>query len=167
MIELVPMAYRIVNDVDARQQAEWDAGRSTAQSPVSGRKDGIATSASAAGGGGGGSVSASGSVGGRSGNAVKGSGAAAVAGGRRMDEEEERDAVFWRLEGLGYRVGQGLVERFVFPSSLFMLNLLLLLPCDSSHIFISQSPRTSEANLTPKLADSPAIDRASRILWIV
>ena len=29
-----------------------------------------------------------------------------------MDEEEERDAVFFRLEMLGYRVGQGLVERY-------------------------------------------------------
>lgn len=26
-------------------------------------------------------------------------------------DEETRDAVFWRLDGLGYRVGQGLVER--------------------------------------------------------
>ncbi|KAK1832276.1 E3 SUMO-protein ligase pli1 [Podospora conica] len=33
-------------------------------------------------------------------------------GGTAMDEEEERDAVFFRLERLGYRVGQGLVERF-------------------------------------------------------
>lgn len=34
-------------------------------------------------------------------------------GGRRLlDEDEERDAVFYRLEMLGYRVGQGLVERF-------------------------------------------------------
>lgn len=32
---------------------------------------------------------------------------------RKMDEEEERDAVFFRLEILGYRVGQGLVERCV------------------------------------------------------
>jgi hypothetical protein len=30
---------------------------------------------------------------------------------RKMDEDEERDAVFYRLETLGYRVGQGLVER--------------------------------------------------------
>lgn len=30
----------------------------------------------------------------------------------RMDEDEERDAVFYRLESLGYRVGQGLVERY-------------------------------------------------------
>ena len=29
----------------------------------------------------------------------------------KMDDEEEREAVFLRLESLGYRVGQGLVER--------------------------------------------------------
>ncbi|KAH6627678.1 transport protein particle component [Chaetomium tenue] len=29
-----------------------------------------------------------------------------------MDEEDERGAVFWRLERIGYRVGQGLAERF-------------------------------------------------------
>ena len=38
-------------------------------------------------------------------------------GTRKMDEEEERDAVFYRLEMLGYRVGQGLVERFVLSLS--------------------------------------------------
>jgi hypothetical protein len=32
-----------------------------------------------------------------------------------MDEEDERGAVFWRLERIGYRVGQGLVERYVKP----------------------------------------------------
>ncbi len=44
---------------------------------------------------------------------VGGGGGAAQNGlsGRKMDEEEERDAVFFRLEMLGYRVGQGLVER--------------------------------------------------------
>ncbi|EQL00180.1 Transport protein particle (TRAPP) component [Ophiocordyceps sinensis CO18] len=31
---------------------------------------------------------------------------------RRADEDEELDAVHFRLESLGYRVGQGLVERF-------------------------------------------------------
>lgn len=30
-----------------------------------------------------------------------------------LDDEEEREAMFYRLETLGYRVGQGLVERFV------------------------------------------------------
>ncbi|KAK4165412.1 trafficking protein particle complex subunit 6B [Cladorrhinum sp. PSN259] len=29
-----------------------------------------------------------------------------------LDEDEEREAVFFRLESIGYRVGQGLVERF-------------------------------------------------------
>ncbi|KAH8600783.1 transport protein particle component [Bisporella sp. PMI_857] len=33
-----------------------------------------------------------------------------LAGG--LDEDELRDAAFYRLENLGYRVGQGLVERF-------------------------------------------------------
>lgn len=33
-------------------------------------------------------------------------------GTEKMEEDEERDAVFYRLEMLGYRVGQGLVERF-------------------------------------------------------
>jgi hypothetical protein len=37
-----------------------------------------------------------------------------------VDEDEAREAVFHRLEGLGYRVGLGVVERWVqfpfFPS---------------------------------------------------
>ncbi|KAI4235139.1 MAG: hypothetical protein L6R40_006538 [Gallowayella cf. fulva] len=33
-------------------------------------------------------------------------------GSKQVDEEEQREAVFRRLDGLGYRVGQGLVERF-------------------------------------------------------
>ncbi|KAK4197453.1 putative trafficking protein particle complex subunit 6B [Triangularia verruculosa] len=32
--------------------------------------------------------------------------------GGTVDEDEEREAVFYRLEGIGYRVGRGLVERF-------------------------------------------------------
>lgn len=45
---------------------------------------------------------------------VGGGGGGGMSGGdlEKMDEEEERDAVFFRLEGLGYRVGQGLLERF-------------------------------------------------------
>lgn len=35
------------------------------------------------------------------------------------DEDEERsEDVMWRLDALGYRVGQGLVERYAFPSSI-------------------------------------------------
>ena len=33
---------------------------------------------------------------------------------RPVDEEEQREAAFRRLETLGYRVGQGLVERYVW-----------------------------------------------------
>ena len=32
-------------------------------------------------------------------------------GGKSADDEEQREAAFRRLETLGYRVGQGLVER--------------------------------------------------------
>ena len=32
-------------------------------------------------------------------------------GHKPIDEDEQRDAAFRRLETLGYRVGQGLVER--------------------------------------------------------
>lgn len=32
-------------------------------------------------------------------------------GGTSADDEEQREAAFRRLETLGYRVGQGLVER--------------------------------------------------------
>lgn len=31
--------------------------------------------------------------------------------GDKMEEEELREATFYRLESLGYRVGQGLAER--------------------------------------------------------
>ncbi|PBP22800.1 putative bet3 family protein [Diplocarpon rosae] len=82
MIELVPMAYRVVNEVDSTPSSTTTS------------KDGKA-----------GHESVGSSVAKSSGGNVSGS-------GRKMDEEEERDAVFFRLEMLGYRVGQGLVERF-------------------------------------------------------
>ncbi|KAI6710663.1 hypothetical protein PZA11_002838 [Diplocarpon coronariae] len=86
LIELVPMAYRVVNEVD-----------STSSTGTS--KDGK--------GGKAGHESVGSGVAKSSGGNVSGNGS-----GRKMDEEEERDAVFFRLEMLGYRVGQGLVERF-------------------------------------------------------
>ena len=42
-----------------------------------------------------------------------GSGGGVGHNGEELDEEEEREAVFYRLEMLGYRVGQGLAERYV------------------------------------------------------
>ncbi len=108
MIEIVPMAYRIVNEVDDQNDDR----------AVYAAKDNIGSVK----GGGGGSVAGTvgtGTVGG------------VGAGGRKMDEDEERDAVFFRLESLGYRVGQGLVERLVlvffsgFPSVLGVLDCIL------------------------------------------
>ena len=39
-----------------------------------------------------------------------------VGSGGIVDEEVYRDAIFFRLDGLGYRVGQGLSERYVVIS---------------------------------------------------
>jgi hypothetical protein len=93
MIELVPMAYRIVNEVDG--------------DPAVVQKDDMSVKSRAQGG------TASGD--GRTGGEINGAGA------KKMDEDEERDAVFFRLEMLGYRVGQGLVERYVLISGFWGL----------------------------------------------
>ncbi|ROV98930.1 hypothetical protein VSDG_03657 [Cytospora chrysosperma] len=78
LIEIVPMAYRVTNELEAAEAANTSDGVSSA-----------------------------------AGTATAGSLVAGAGGPRRvLDEEEERDAVFYRLETLGYRVGQGLVERF-------------------------------------------------------
>ncbi|KAG9242408.1 transport protein particle component-domain-containing protein [Calycina marina] len=83
MIELVPMAYRIVHDTTSHASLPTPT-------PVTGSEKSRSRAA--------GPVAV----------AVAGE----VAGEKKMDEEEEREAVFYRLEMLGYRVGQGLVERF-------------------------------------------------------
>lgn len=100
------MAYRIVNEVDAPSSPLTSPNPTlNASSLVQGRKD----------------KDGNGSLSVKSGTGTAGMGA----NGRKMDEDEERDAVFFRLEMLGYRVGQGLVERFVllsqFPSSPLLL----------------------------------------------
>ncbi|RFU25671.1 hypothetical protein B7463_g10659, partial [Scytalidium lignicola] len=77
MIELVPMAYRIVREVDFASSA----GHANANGMTEKERD-------------------------------KNNGESIAAASRTMEEDEERDAVFFRLENLGYRVGQGLVERF-------------------------------------------------------
>jgi hypothetical protein len=95
LIELVPLAYRLTQELDAKAVT-------TDVSSPSAAAGGDAASASGHAGG---------SVSGVGGSLT---GTAGTAGGdRKMDEDEERDAVFYRLEKLGYRVGQGLVERSV------------------------------------------------------
>lgn len=77
MIELVPMTYRVANELDASEPSSSPSLDANSSAPATG---GDASSV-------------------------------AATGSRRLDEDEERDAVFFRLEGLGYRVGLGLVER--------------------------------------------------------
>ncbi|KAI3399097.1 hypothetical protein diail_7897 [Diaporthe ilicicola] len=89
LIELVPMAYRVTNELEASASAGSSVPPTAQQGTAAADKD-VSSNAGTAGPTAGG-----------------GSGPRAV-----MDEEEERDAVFYRLETLGYRVGQGLVERF-------------------------------------------------------
>lgn len=91
LIELVPMAYRVTNELEAAS-ASTAAPAPTAPNPITSSNDSVSVSTAAA----------------------APPTTAAVPGSKRvMDEEEERDAVFYRLETLGYRVGQGLVERYV------------------------------------------------------
>ncbi|KAI1131573.1 BET3 family protein [Nemania abortiva] len=90
LIELVPMAYRIANEL---QEASDDGGSGSG----SGSKNNEGT----------GSVSTS------AGTMSTAPGTASATGRKsKLDEDEEREAVFFRLESLGYRVGLGLVERF-------------------------------------------------------
>lgn len=99
LIEIVPMAYRLVNELDAADVASSDrAALSSAAGAASGKdtKEG-------------GTAQTGGSTIGTAGTGT-GTGTGT---GRKLDEEEERDAVFYRLETLGYRVGLGLVERYV------------------------------------------------------
>ncbi|TVY38902.1 Trafficking protein particle complex subunit [Lachnellula subtilissima] len=83
MIEIVPMAWRVVGDTNGTNSGTNNTNE----------KNGNGNG----GGEGGGSLSG---------------GGAGKGGEMGEREEEERDAVFYRLEMLGYRVGQGLVERF-------------------------------------------------------
>ncbi|OTB06916.1 hypothetical protein M426DRAFT_318624 [Hypoxylon sp. CI-4A] len=93
LIEIVPMTYRITNEIDAAASSSSSvADLSSGGSPEArSNSNGAVDTASAS-------------------NAT--TGAVDGTGSRRLDEDEERDAVFFRLDGLGYRVGLGLVERF-------------------------------------------------------
>lgn len=131
MIELVPMAYRVTNELDAASASNPNlpppaaAGQHQQQQAQPSSAD---------------SVSAAGTTG-----TVPPPGAGAR---RVMDEEEERDAVFYRLEMLGYRVGQGLVERYVlFPrpwgSSIFWAQRR---PCLGSFLLEDRRERRKSAH---------------------
>jgi hypothetical protein len=91
LIELVPMAYRITADL-AQREEEW----------IHGSKPKRLSGTSGA------SNDASSTV---AGGTVQGTEGGPVGGTATVDEEEAREAVFHRLESLGYRVGLGVVER--------------------------------------------------------
>ena len=84
LIELVPLAHRTAADVTAREEA---CTSGPARDETAGQQQ-AGTAAS-------------------SGKARIATTAAAV------DDDETREAAFYRLEKLGYRVGQGVVERCV------------------------------------------------------
>jgi len=88
LIELVPMAYRLAHEIDGGK-SDGLAGFGEGEVPGQGGRQGGGESVS---------TKAAGTV-----------GTAGTKGEGRMDEDEERDAVFYRLEMLGYRVGQGMV----------------------------------------------------------
>lgn len=96
LIELVPMAYRVTNELEA---ASTNSGLPAAAAVASAQSNNNPASGSSSE-----SVSVATGAGAAAGSTI-------AASKRVMDEEEERDAVFYRLEMLGYRVGQGLVER--------------------------------------------------------
>ena len=105
LIELVPLAQRITEQLHARDQAlrnEYKRSQIFHDQPP----PPTPTAATAEDGDGANTVKTAtftdvGSMGGAPTDNT-------AAGGV---DEETRDAVFWRLDGLGYRVGQGLVER--------------------------------------------------------
>ena len=108
LIELVPLAQRITEQLHAREQAlidEYKRSRLFNQ-PASKSK------ANAGGGAGGGETGVTvtdGSVKDSTTGTV-GAGTITSLGFPAMDEGT-REGVFWRLDGMGYRVGQGLAER--------------------------------------------------------
>ncbi|KAK0334763.1 hypothetical protein LTR91_015883 [Friedmanniomyces endolithicus] len=122
LIELVPLAQRITEQLHAREQAlqeEYRRSRTfnqTASKTLVGSQqkklqDGDGEEGQGAVGvSADGSSAAAGTGGGGDGGVGEGSGVTSL--GFPVMSEKTRESVFWRLDGMGYRVGQGLVERF-------------------------------------------------------
>jgi hypothetical protein len=103
LIELVPLAYRLTStqaarDAEADDNAGWmlekPSSKNAQSAGVQQQKQTQTVGSTATG------LLGTGVGVGGIGGAVEG-----------MDEEETREAVFWRLDTLGYRVGLGLVDR--------------------------------------------------------
>jgi hypothetical protein len=119
LIELVPMTYRLANDIATREQTALNRrtqlhGGKLGKSGQGNRRH-SGTSAST------GTGTVKGMVGapvqnGKGANAVQvanGLGVGGIGGTiAGMDEEETREVILWRLDNMGYRVGLGVVEKF-------------------------------------------------------
>jgi hypothetical protein len=104
LIELVPLAYRLTGtqaarDAEADDNASWMLEKPLSKNGPHAAGQQQPKHAQTIGSTVTGTVGTGVGVGGI-GGAVEG-----------MDEEETREAIFWRLDGLGYRVGLGLVDR--------------------------------------------------------
>lgn len=131
LIELVPMAYRITADLAAREE-EWIHGSSSKAGNK--RLSGISNDASSTMGGPGAGGPVGGTVGG---------------GTATVDEEEAREAVFHRLESLGYRVGLGVVERYG-TSSFFTSILTNNIYVGSPAMPLAQQRHSTRSNFSAK-----------------
>lgn len=109
LIELVPMAYRLASEM-AEREGQWASG-GPVQSPTAVSGPNISAAALTKGtknmGVGTGTADAKSTEGG-AGTMTSATGAATTA----VDEDDMREAIFYKLEMLGYRVGLGIVERF-------------------------------------------------------
>lgn len=108
LIELVPMAHRITRQLEGRAKQEeerWLASlHNNPSQPDGGDGAGTGTDTAAA------AANGEGLVNGPSSSSAEQEVEVDIT--TPLDDEEEREAVFWRLESIGYRVGQGLAERF-------------------------------------------------------
>lgn len=98
LIELVPMAYRLAHELDEKER-DGMAGYAPEQIGKDGSVAGSSRTSTTK------ATAATGATGTGTAGRIPGSGNAG-----QMDEDEKRDAVFFRLETLGYRVGQGMVS---------------------------------------------------------
>jgi hypothetical protein len=135
LIELVPMAYRVTNELEVAA-ARQDPSSSSSSDPSQQQQQQQYSSEPQ----------------------------------KLLDEDEERDAVFYRLETLGYRVGQGLVERYAFghppslPSSFPRVSQLLSDLCATPTTDRSKPKRFSRDR--PRFNDTlDAIKFVCKDLW--
>lgn len=140
LIELVPLAYRIAADLHAKEvlltrtstqntldrasltsttttstlRNQQQSGAQQQQQQHQGEKGSLALPDRSSVLSEGGSTSAEKGGAATATTTTTEAGSVTVGGGNEedaQDDDEAREAVFWRLDALGYRVGQGLVER--------------------------------------------------------